>query len=86
MIMIMMMIWVLALSRLVGRCQHFKETCCLHLQGAKTKKNNIIICFLSLKLIVASSILSLHDMKIQSFFYIFFMYKNVPGHGLTLIH
>jgi hypothetical protein len=30
---IMMMFWVLAPCRLVGRCQRFGETYCLHLQG-----------------------------------------------------
>jgi hypothetical protein len=28
-----MFFWVLAPCRLVGRCQRFGETCCLHLQG-----------------------------------------------------
>jgi hypothetical protein len=29
----MMFFWVLALHRLIGRCQHFWETYCLHFQG-----------------------------------------------------
>jgi hypothetical protein len=41
--MMMMLFWVLAPCRLVGRCQRFGETYCFHLQswrGAKTQKNS----------------------------------------------
>jgi hypothetical protein len=31
--MTMLFIWILMLCRLIGRCQHFGETYCLHLQG-----------------------------------------------------
>jgi hypothetical protein len=46
-IMMMMIFWVLAPCRLVGRYQRFGDTYCLHLQGAK-KQKNIIIKYYSL--------------------------------------
>jgi hypothetical protein len=43
----MFFFWVLAPCRLVGRCQRFGETYCLHLQGlsgiTKTQKTIIIL-------------------------------------------
>jgi hypothetical protein len=36
----MMFFWVLEPCRLVGRCQHFGETYCLHLQCAKPEEHH----------------------------------------------
>jgi hypothetical protein len=52
MILLVLFLWDLAPCRLVGRCQRFGETYCLHLQGwrwslhgAKTQENIVIIIY-----------------------------------------